>query len=132
MATYPPAADVGTLGIIIGTAKDWRITLTSKATGTALALSASDKIIFTAARSNGTVLFTPRNTLAGGGDTEIAIVNGAAGIIDVKVVEANTSSLTATETLNIELRYELASDGKDRIAFVGKLVCAKGPGAAIP
>lgn len=132
MATYPPATDIGTIGIFIGTAKDWRTTLTSRAAGTALALSASDKITFTAARSNGTIVFTRKSAAAGGGDTEIAIVDGAAGIIDILMVESNTSSLTATETLNIELRYELASDGKDRIAFVGKLVCAKGPGAAIP
>lgn len=132
MATYPPCADVGTLGIIIGTAKDWRITLRSAATGLALALTASDKIVLTAARANGTAAFTRRNTAAGGSDAEVALVDGPNGIVDVKLVEANTSALNADETLNLELRYELASDAKDRTAFTGKLFCKRGSGAAIP
>lgn len=132
MATYPPAADVGTLGIIIGTAKDWRVTLKSKATGLALALVAGDKLVLTASRANGTPVFTRKSTAAGGGDGEIAIVDGPNGVVDVKLVEANTASLADRDLLNIELRYELASDAKDRCAFVGQLMCRTGAGAAIP
>jgi hypothetical protein len=133
VATYPPAADVGTLGIIIGTAKDWRVTLKSAATNLPLALGATDKVVFTARRATGgAVLFTRRNSAAGGTDAELALVDGPGGVVDVKVVEANTSSLAAAETLNIELRYELASDGKDRTAFTGRLYCVPGAGAAIP
>jgi hypothetical protein len=120
------------LGIIIGTAKDWDITLTSESTGTALVLGATDKIVFTAARAKGGVVFTRENTAAGGSDAEIAIVDGAIGKIRVKAVEANTAALPGTETLKIECRYKLASEAKDRVAFVGELYCEKGIGAAIP
>jgi hypothetical protein len=131
MANRDAAADVGTLGIVIGTAKDWRVTLTSRATGAALPLTAVDKIVFTASR-NGAPYFTRRNTAAGGGDSEIAIVDGPSGVIDIKAVEANTSGLAATAELVVECRYELASDSKDRCAFVGKLSCRKTDGVAIP
>lgn len=41
-----------------------------------------------------TNLFTRRNTTAGGGDTEIEVLSETSGIYEIKLVPANTSSLT--------------------------------------
>lgn len=130
------AANIGTIAVIIGTAKDWRVTLTSKATGLPLALTASDKIVLTASRllSSGSysTVFTRKNTAAGGSDAEIALVDGPNGIFDIKIIEANTASLMTMGVLRVECRYELASDAKDRVAFVGTLRCVQSNGSAIP
>ncbi len=134
MATNKAATDVGDLGIVIGTAKDWRITLRSKATGAPLPLAASDKLVATvrAGATSAPVLFQRKNAAAGGSDAEIFIVDGPNGVIDLKVVEANSELLVNGQGHAIDLRYELTGDGKDRCAFVGVLKAQTSAGQAIP
>lgn len=127
------ATNAGTVEVVIGTAKDLRFTLKSAATGAALALVATDKIVFAVRRnlSDPAPLWQRRSAAAGGSAAEIALVDGPNGVLDVLIVEANTTALVPG-TYRFDLRYELAAELKDRIACVGTLLALQTAGAAIP
>jgi hypothetical protein len=128
------AANVGNLDLEIGCAKDWRITLISKATGARLVLTANDKIVLSckATVTDPAGLFVRRNTAAGGSDAEIALIDGPNGVIDVKIIEANSALLVNGGLHPFDLRYELASDTKDRCALIGTFRGVRTAGDAIP
>jgi hypothetical protein len=128
--------DLGDLGVVIGTAHGWEATARSppppRGTGNPLVLTASDKIVLVARRSDRTIAFERKNTIAGGDNSQISITDGANGKIKFGVSSANSSGMVRGERIPFEIRYVLASDPEPRSLCKGVFVFDLESGAPIP
>lgn len=105
------------LEAFIGDSKTWRFTFTDEG-GAPYPLSAADQIVATARylRARGPILFQRKNTAAGGGDSQVEIVDGPNGVVDVKVGATETALLSPGE-IDFEVVAKLASDGGERTLY---------------
>jgi hypothetical protein len=72
----------------------------------------SYRLVFTVDDKDGVEKFTRKNTAAGGGDDEIEITDGPNGICRIKVVQANTSTLTASPEFLWDLMGGVAANNE--------------------
>jgi hypothetical protein len=69
------------------------------------------KATFTVDDKNGAMQFNRRNTAAGGSDAEIQFTNPAGGVLQVKIIPANTAAMTPGPEFLWDLTLEKSDYG---------------------